>query len=226
MSHAGVLLLGVILTAVFLWCYFTAQRLNRLHIRMDRARDSLEGALNRRAAVIGALYPSLTAQATALEDIPLTYENFSDRRAAENEFQRRLPASVSGDGFLVTDSNEASMVKEETTTGEEPPTKETTPPKETTPSGEGTSIGEETAENDVAAVRKVRTDTVLNAESAVTAEADEGARALVALSDANVRVHLATRFYNQAVTDTRHVRHRPLVKLLHLAGNAPNPAYF
>ena len=112
MSHAGVLLLGVILTAVFLWCYFTAQRLNRLHIRMDRARDSLEGALNRRAAVIGALYPSLTAQATALEDIPLTYENFSDRRAAENELLRRLPASVSGDGFLVTDSNEASMVKE------------------------------------------------------------------------------------------------------------------
>ena len=36
------ILLAVALTAVLLWAYFTAQRLNRLHIRTDAALASLQ----------------------------------------------------------------------------------------------------------------------------------------------------------------------------------------
>ena len=39
------LLIAVVVTATVLWAYFTAQRLNRLHIRTDSARQALQAAL-------------------------------------------------------------------------------------------------------------------------------------------------------------------------------------
>ena len=39
-----------------LWLSLTASRLNRLHIRTDAARLSLEGALQARSAVVSALF--------------------------------------------------------------------------------------------------------------------------------------------------------------------------
>ena len=39
-------------------------------------------------------------------------------------------------------------------------------------------------------------------------------------------MELARRFYNDAVTDTRMLRMRPLVRGLRLAGTAPIPEYF
>ncbi|MEJ4112416.1 NUDIX hydrolase [Corynebacterium kroppenstedtii] len=50
-----------------------------------------------------------------------------------------------------------------------------------------------------------------------------GARAL---ADAQTRVELAMRFYNDAVSDTRTLRLRPLVRVFHLGGHAAPPEYF
>lgn len=187
MSHVAVLLVGVILTAVFLWCYFTAQRLNRLHIRTDRARDSLEGALNRRAAVIAALFPELVQQATSLEDIELSYDNFDARRKAETALIRAVRENGTNSGLF----NDLFLGLDDALPG--------SVAGQADANGEAHEHGTQVSGNH---------------------------QHVVALSDANVRVHLATRFYNQAVADTRHIRHRPLVKLFWLAGNAPIPAYF
>lgn len=46
------------------------------------------------------------------------------------------------------------------------------------------------------------------------------------LADAEGRIHLAHRFYNEAVSDTRALRLRPAVKLLCLGGTAKLPEYF
>lgn len=51
--------------------------------------------------------------------------------------------------------------------------------------------------------------------------------ALIAeLADAEARVLLARRFHNDAVRDTLALRERPLVRVLHLGGNAALPTYF
>lgn len=47
-----------------------------------------------------------------------------------------------------------------------------------------------------------------------------------ALVDAHTRVQLAQRFYDAAVTDTRALRTRPLIRLFHLGGRAKLPEYF
>lgn len=75
--------LAVALTAMLLWAYFTAQRLNRLHIRTDSARQSLNAALDRRCALVGALIPGATEVARKAEAIPLEYPRFSERSHAE-----------------------------------------------------------------------------------------------------------------------------------------------
>ena len=55
------ILLTMSLTALMLWAFFTAQRLNRLHIRTDSALQSLQAALDRRAAVVTAILPEAAA---------------------------------------------------------------------------------------------------------------------------------------------------------------------
>ena len=47
-----------------------------------------------------------------------------------------------------------------------------------------------------------------------------------ALADAEGRIQLAHRFYNEAVSDTRALRLRPAVRLFHLGGTAKLPEYF
>ncbi|WOC14248.1 LemA family protein [Gordonia sp. MP11Mi] len=68
-----------------------------------------------------------------------------------------------------------------------------------------------------------------NLLSAAIAHADPAHRsaALTAeLADAQTRVTMARRFYNDAVRDVRTLRGRRMVRWLHLAGHAPRPAYF
>ena len=77
------LLIAVLITAVVLWAYSTAQRLNRLHIRTDFARQALGAALDRRAALVGALIPAAADAARRAESIPLIYSRFDDRARAE-----------------------------------------------------------------------------------------------------------------------------------------------
>lgn len=68
-----------------------------------------------------------------------------------------------------------------------------------------------------------------NALSAALARTDATRRpaALVAeLADAETRVMMARRFYNDAVRDTRSLGERRLVRWLHLGGTAPLPQFF
>jgi hypothetical protein len=46
------------------------------------------------------------------------------------------------------------------------------------------------------------------------------------VADASLRASFARSFYNDAVSDALVVRHRWVVRLLHLAGRAPRPTYF
>lgn len=140
------LLIAVVVTAVALWAYSTAQRLNRLHIRTDSARQALGAALDRRAALVGALIPEAADAARRAESIPLIYSRFEDRSRAERRISEVILAQP-------------------------------------------TPIPE-------------------------------------ALVDAAARVELAHRFYNDAVTDTRNLRTRVLVRGLRLGGLAPLPEYF
>ncbi|WP_080794697.1 hypothetical protein [Corynebacterium pacaense] len=83
---------AVVLTAVLLWAYFTAQRLNRLHIRTDAARQSLNAALDRRCALVGALIPGAAEAARKAEAIPLEYPRFSERSRAERAISEVINA--------------------------------------------------------------------------------------------------------------------------------------
>lgn len=53
-----------------------------------------------------------------------------------------------------------------------------------------------------------------------------GADLLAALDAASLRVRLARRFHNDAVTQTRRVRGKPVVRWARLAGRAPMPQTF
>ena len=119
MFDLALALLMICVVSALLWIYFTAQRLHRLHIRLDAALQSLQAALDRRVA---------------------------DKSA--------------------DDSATGSLVAHE--------------------------LSSHYAE----------------------------------LVDADVRVELAHRFYNEAVASTRGLRVRPLVKYFRLGGRAPLPDFF
>ncbi|AKK03285.1 hypothetical protein [Corynebacterium epidermidicanis] len=137
------LAIAVCLTFFLAWAYFTAQRLNRLHIRVDTARNNLGAALDRRAVVAQALVPQAAREAETALARPLEVNNFEQRSQAE----RALLAAISGQTHPL-------------------------------------------------------------------------------LVDASARVQLAHRFYNDAVTDTRALRTRPLVRIFRLGGTARLPEYY
>lgn len=85
MSMGAVLwvLVAVVVTVAAAWLYFTAQRLNRMHIRVDNACAGLQSALDRRAAVIALAYPQLREVAAAAEAVPLVPARPQPRREAE-----------------------------------------------------------------------------------------------------------------------------------------------
>lgn len=142
----------IIVLVVGLMASSTATRLNRMHIRTDLARSSLEAALGRRAAVARAAYPELAGVVSRAESIPIRASNTGQRADVENELTRRIMMLY-----------------------EEHPVERTL---------------------------------------------------AIELADAHTRLELARRFYNDAVTDTKALRARPLVRLLRLAGTAPEPEYF
>lgn len=53
-----------------------------------------------------------------------------------------------------------------------------------------------------------------------------GEEAPARIVDAEARLQLAHRFYNEAVADTRALRTRPLVRMLRLGGTAKLPEFF
>ena len=143
---------AVAVTAFLAWAYFTAQRLDRLHMRVDRTRDALQAALDRRCAVVAATLPALRDQARATEEVRLDPRDIAHRLRREDALSAAL-----------------------------------------------TRVQKECA-----------------------GSAPEVAHSL---RDAETRVFLALRFYNEAVSDTRALRLRPLVRALHLGGTAALPEY-
>lgn len=143
------ILLAVALTALLLWAYFTAQRLNRLHIRTDAALQNLQAALDLRASLAEALLPELAPVARSAAVLALSHGQYDRRAAQERRLSEALSARAMGQGPLPAQ-----------------------------------------------------------------------------LIEANTRVGLAHRFYNDAVTTTRTLRTRPLVRICRLGGTAPLPDYF
>lgn len=91
-SVATIVLVCVVAAVVMLacWAYFSAQRLNRLHIRVDASLAALEAALDRRAAVIAALADDVRPLAVEAERITLVPGNFDARAAAESKLLRAM----------------------------------------------------------------------------------------------------------------------------------------
>jgi len=101
----GWLLVIVVLVAVTavvgMWLSGLASRLNRLHIRTDSARLSLEGALQGRAAVIATLRPDLQVSAGRAAGVALRAEEMGARSDAENILLRSLePAQRAHPSFI------------------------------------------------------------------------------------------------------------------------------
>lgn len=140
-------IVAVVVALFAAWAFNTAQRLNRLHIRLDRSRDALQATLDRRCAVVAALYPELRHLASETEQVRLGATDLRSRLAQEEVLTAALRERVGAAGL---------------------PT---------------------------------------------------------ALQDANTRVELALRFYDDAVEDTRALRLRPMVRAFRLSGTAPLPQY-
>ncbi|EJZ83064.1 hypothetical protein [Corynebacterium otitidis] len=83
---------AVLATAALAWALFTAQRLNRLHIRTDSARLRLQAALDQRSALIRALVPDLAEQAEEAAAIEVEGPGIRRRAALEARLSRRLAA--------------------------------------------------------------------------------------------------------------------------------------
>lgn len=90
LGAAAAVVAAVLFALVAAWAYNTAQRLNRLHIRLDRSRDALQAALDRRCAVVAALYPQLAAQARATEEVRVSPQDMQSRLAAEAELMAQV----------------------------------------------------------------------------------------------------------------------------------------
>ena len=94
MLEIWLVLLLIVLVLVGSWAYFTAQRLNRLHIRTDAARAALQAMLDRRAAVSAALIPAAAEPARRAEAIALEYGNFERRASVEREVTAVIEAEA------------------------------------------------------------------------------------------------------------------------------------
>ncbi|MGW0035692.1 NUDIX hydrolase [Gordonia sp. NPDC003376] len=165
MTDSAVITIVLVVVLVLLiaggWLYGRANRLDRLNVRVDLARQSLESALDRRTVVVRAI-----AAWMATVDDPQT-------RAAAHE--------------LLTCADAAEHASWET---------------------------REDAENALS-VALGRVD------------ADSRPSGLVGeLADAETRVMMARRFYNDAVRDTRALADRFLVRALRLGGRSARPHYF
>ncbi|MCZ9308538.1 hypothetical protein ACUY3K_09105 [Corynebacterium uberis] len=148
MGTIAIIVVTALVTIIAAWAYFTAQRLNRLHIRTAAALQALRAALDHRAHLVVATVPEAQEAANRAAAIEMSYATLDARAVAEVQVEEALRDAP---------------------------------------------------------------------------ERQDTQRALV---DASTRVELARRFYNDAVTDTRALRTRPLVRALRLGGTARLPEYF
>lgn len=103
------IVLVVVAIMIGLWASGTANRLNRLHIRTDAARLSLEGALAARGQVIKALHPELSKDVTSAELVPLRATDMGHRTDAENRVLAELPAEIFANPVFVEASTRVDL---------------------------------------------------------------------------------------------------------------------
>ncbi|GAA1480640.1 hypothetical protein GCM10009624_10800 [Gordonia sinesedis] len=164
MTTTAALVTAVVVLVVILavgWAVQTANRLDRLNVRVEKAWQSLEAALERRTVVARTIAAWMIEQG----------DNPAAARARE----------------LVTVADHADQA---------PPDRR------------------EEAENEVSAAL-ARID-----------DPDRPQALVIELADAETRVMMARRFYNDAIRDTRSLADRRLVRWLRLAGTATVPNYF
>ncbi len=157
LSATTILVIGVVLLVLIaagVWAYTAANRLDRLHVRTDLARQSLDAALGRRALVVRTLALDLPGPAAAALSAAATRAERAEAPDSESA-QNALAAALAG-------------------------------------------------------IDPDRIRPALRAE----------------IADAEARVTIARRFYNDAVRATRALQGRRLVRWLHLAGTAEMPEYF
>lgn len=99
---------AVALALVLAWAFYTAQRLNRLHIRLDRSRDALQAALDRRCAVVATLYPQLATNARTTEEVRLTPHDLDSRLQAEAAFMAEVAKLEAAGGAAPAQLEDAS----------------------------------------------------------------------------------------------------------------------
>lgn len=161
------LIVGAVLgAAVLAWAYRVANRLDRLHVRTDLARQSLAATLDRRAVVARAIAAALRAR-------------------HEDELE-----SLGSQLAVAADRAEAAPFAER-----------------------------EAAENEMSLVL----GTVAAATKGIVPHPTE---LISEIADAQTRVIIARRFYNDAVRDTLALATRRPVRWLRLGGHAPLPQYF
>ncbi|UOG22134.1 LemA family protein [Gordonia amicalis] len=156
------IVIGIVLVLLVVgWAYHTANRLDRLNVRVDLARQSLYASLDRRAVVVRAIAAELAAA------------------------EAGGPSASTRELAALADRAERSAPE-------------------------------------------MREDAE-NAVSAALARTDGRGRSpalVIELADAETRVMMARRFYNDAVRDTRALAERRLVRWLRLGGRASPPTYF
>ncbi|NNG95812.1 NUDIX hydrolase [Gordonia araii NBRC 100433] len=157
---------GAVLALALLWAYRVANRLDRLHVRTDLARQALTATLDRRAVVARAIAAALRAR-------------------GEDDLER-MGAELAADA----DRAEAAPFAER-----------------------------ENPENEMSIL--------LGKVAAATKGIEPHPTELISeIADAQTRVMMARRFYNDAVRDTRTLALRRPVRWLRLGGRAPLPDYF
>ncbi len=102
-------LVVILAIIVGLWASGMATRLNRLHIRTDSARVSLEGALHSRSAVIAALQPDLSQEVAQVNRVALRATDMGARSEAENELLSELKPEVWNAASFVEASSKVDL---------------------------------------------------------------------------------------------------------------------
>ncbi|HEY0117863.1 MAG TPA: hypothetical protein VGC04_03680 [Cellulomonas sp.] len=197
MSWAEVVLaVGVVLALVLWFVWVDASRLDRLHRRVDASRSVLDQQLVRRATVAAELATS------GVLDPASSIVVGEAAWAALSAGGDPGPAGAAGElrQVLAADA----------------------PPEPARPAGSGLDRGQ--LESDLTAALHEVLDDPHEVALMVTDEA--GSALLDELSAAWYRLQLARRFHNDAVALTRSARRAPLVRLLRLAGSAPEPVTF
>ncbi len=192
----GVVVVGVVLALALWFVWVGASRLDRLHQRVDASRSVLDQQLVRRATVAAELATS------GVLDPASSIVVGEAAWAALSAGGDPGPAGAAGElrAVLAADAPRARV------------------------RADGADLDRGQLESDLtAALREVLDDPD---EVALMATDEPGSALLDELSAAWYRLQLARRFHNDAVAQTRSARRAPLVRLLRLAGGAPEPVTF